>query len=270
VNFEQFTKAKRSELRALAKECFDESQDEAIPDDKRESLRQEAQFYMGEMDRRTGGRVARRDLILELVVILLIGGEILLAIKQGREQEGFMNRQNGILSSMQQSTSQTATVLSNLAVLTKAMGDNTLASSQTLVSLRATTEAMNKGVHDQISPLYDPSIALTYDSGLNRILLTNTGRTRLTVTTLKVNGRVANFAGMKVIAAGTNMYFEFAEEYKQYSSTLIKGSSLNIPIEAHLQNENRKRFVLNGNLSFVWENDKVTVHGQNMSVLPEL
>ena len=128
---------------------------------------------------------------------------------------------------------------------------------------------MNKGVHDQISLFYDPSIALTFDSALNRVLLTNTGRTRLTVTSLKVNGVAANIPGMRLIAAGTSMYLEFAEEYKKYSSTLIKGSSLNVPIEAHLENENRKHFVLNGNLFFVWENDKVTVHGQNTSVLPE-
>ena len=42
------------------------------------------------------------------------------------------------------------------------------------------------------------------------------------------------------------MYTEFAEDYKQFSSMLVKGSGLNVPIEAHLENEKGKHFVLRG------------------------
>lgn len=277
MNFDQFEKATVEDLKAEAKRCFDESRTLTPADlEYKAPLMLEAQFYMQEMDRRDSSRIARRDWWLEVVVIVLIGIEIVLslvgmniAIQEGKAQAGLTQQQTGILTSLQQSTSQTADAMKNLAVLTKAMGDNTLASSQTLLSLRATTEAMNKGVHDQISLFYDPSIVLTYDSGLNRILLANTGRAGLTVITLKVNGIPRDTPGMRVIGAGATMYTEFAEDYKQFSSTLIKGNGLNVPVEAHLANEKGKHFVLNGNLFFVWQADKVVVHGQTTSVLPE-
>jgi hypothetical protein len=277
MNFDEFEKANDDDLKAEAKRCFDESR-ALTPADLpyKAPLMLEAQFYMQERDRRDSSRVALRDLRLEVVVIVLIGIEIVLsvvgiviAIREGNAQATLTEKQTGILTSLQQSSSDTAGTLKGLLETTGKMNISASSTAGTLQNLEGTTKAMNKAAQAQLSLFYDPSIALTYDSALNRVLLTNTGRTRLTVTSLKVNGVVANIAGMKVIAAGTNMYLEFAEGYKHYSSTLIKGSSLNVPIGAHLENENRKHFVLNGNLFFVWENDKVTVHGQSMSVLPE-
>jgi hypothetical protein len=177
-----------------------------------------------------------------------------------------MDKQNHILTNLQSSTADTATALAGLATLTKAMSDNTSASSTTLLSLRSMTATMNK---NQLSLFYDPSIALIYNMAQNRILLTNTGRTRLTVMSLKVNGQPQDFPGQKLISAGTSRYVDFAENYKKISSGLAKGTSLSLPVEAHLENEIKKHFVLSGNLFFVWNNDKVEVHGQNNSVLPE-
>ena len=141
MNFDEFDKASDDELEAEAKRCFDESR-ALTPANLlyKAPLMLEAQFYMQERDRRDNSRVALRDLRLELVVIVLIGIEIVLsvvgiviAVREGNAQAKLTEKQTGILTNLQQSTSQTAGAMQNLAVLTKAMGDNTLASSQTLL-----------------------------------------------------------------------------------------------------------------------------------------
>ena len=50
--------------------------------------------------------------------------------------------------------------MADLTGLTKAMGETSIASSRTLLSLRATTETMNKAVHDQVDLFYDPAVAV--------------------------------------------------------------------------------------------------------------
>jgi hypothetical protein len=97
----------------------------------------------------------------------------------------------------------------------------------------------------------------------------NTGRTSIILRTLKVDGQVKNLAGTKLIAAGSALYVQLENEYKSISSQLPKGTARFVPVEAHLENELGKHFVLNGALYLVWENDKVSVHGQNYSIQPE-
>jgi hypothetical protein len=240
----------------------------------------EAQFFTNEIEHREGSRIASRDLRLELWVIGLICVEILLslvgiwlAVKQSKNDDFLMEKQNKILSNLQTSTSDTATAMKSLTEVIKAMSDTTSASGKTLLSLRSTTEIMNKGVHDQISLFYDPSVGMSYDSDKNRMLFANTGRTRVTVTLIKFNGTLKHLAGGTgtelLIPPGQTIYVYMTDEYKSISSGLAKGSALSVPVETHLKTELGKRFVLNGALYFVWENDKVTVHGQNTSLQPE-
>jgi hypothetical protein len=269
MTFEDFEKAGKRDLKREAKQCFDECIDQSITGDVRTARLLEAQFYMGELDRRSSSRIALRDLLLEIVVILLIGAEIGLAVKQGTDEDRLMDKQNGILTKLQNATSDTATSVKALSDITKAMGDNTSASAKTLLSLRTTTETMNKGVHDQISLFYDPSFALTYNTEQNRIQFMNTGRTSLKLTVVKMNGEMKNLGGTKLISPGTYQYVEVVEEYKKIASGLAKGAFLSVPVEAHLENEIGKHYVMNGALFFIWENDKITVHAQTISVQPE-
>src|SRR2546430_8667826 len=98
--FEEFEKATQRELRERAKECFEKAQPDLFTEANyaNTALLQEAQFYMSELERRAGSRIALRDLLLEIVVIFLIGGEILLGIKAGRDEDKLMDKQNKILS----------------------------------------------------------------------------------------------------------------------------------------------------------------------------
>ena len=91
----------------------------------------EAQFYMQEMDRRDSSRIARRDWWLEIVVIFLIGIEIVLsvvgiifAVREGNAQAKLVQAQTGILTSLQQSSSDTVGALKGLLETTGKMNES--------------------------------------------------------------------------------------------------------------------------------------------------
>ncbi len=132
MTFEQFEKARPEDLKAQAKECFDLINSPQIPNEFQVAKLLEAQFYMQELDRRHGSWVATRDLILEIVVIVLIGAEIVLAVKQGVDEGVMMDKQNAILSKLNDSSSATATSMRLLAGMTKAMSDDIRTTSRTL------------------------------------------------------------------------------------------------------------------------------------------
>ncbi len=276
MTFEEFENASPQTLREHAKACFDEPKTIYMTGDLVAVRLLEAQFYMSEMDRRQGEgdrrfnrRIALRDFILEAVVILLIGVEIALAIKQGRDEDRLMDKQNGILTGMQTSALAEAETLKTLTRTMDKMNGNASTTAETLRVLKSTTVTMNQGIHDQLSLFYDPSIALTYDTEKNRMNFMNTGRTALKLKALKMNGEMKNLGGTKLIAAGTIQYVEVENEYKSISSGLPKGAVSSVPVEAHLESEIGKHFVMTGALLFVWQNDKVTVHPQTISVIAE-
>ncbi len=118
----------------------------------------EAQFYMSELDRRHDSWISLRDLILEIVVIVLIGGEIWLAWKQGKDEDTLMDKQNAVLANLQTSSSATA---------------------NTLGKLETTTEVMNGAIQRQLGILSQVSLAITFDIGQRRINITNNGNQNL-------------------------------------------------------------------------------------------
>ena len=63
----------------------------------------QAQFYMAEMSRRQDAIIARRDFLMELVVIALIGFEIVIAFYEGHEQAKVMERQTIIVEKIEKS-----------------------------------------------------------------------------------------------------------------------------------------------------------------------
>src|ERR1700675_4859590 len=109
MTFEEFEKADQRQLKAEAKACFDSAQQMAGRSwDWRVAKLIESQFYMQALDRRHDSWIAWRDLILEFVVILLIGGEIWLGWKVGKDEDRMMTQQNTILGSLGKSTQATA------------------------------------------------------------------------------------------------------------------------------------------------------------------
>jgi hypothetical protein len=275
MTFEEFEKADPRKLRELAMNNFDAAQ--YLVGELKTPYMLEAQFYMQELDRREGSRVALRDFRMEVCVIGLIGLEIVLAIlgiwlaiKQGNNDDNLMKKQNVILTNLQTSTADTATAMKGLSDLTKAMSDNTSASARTLLSLRSTTQEMNKGVHDQIALFYDPSVLVTYNQTNNNIVFTNTGRSSVKLTKLEMDEQLRVIAGAPMlIVPGTSLTLDESDRYKKVSSELQKGSIREVNVEAHLESEAGKRFRLTGALWFIWVNDKLEVRTQTTAILPE-
>jgi hypothetical protein len=108
---EEFENAKEKDLRRKANECFEKLENSGSHE--KPALLIEAQFYMDEIERRKQDTIARRDLILELVVIALIGLELYFGITGG-------NQQLCVLQKLDKSTGETATALRTLAEEQKA------------------------------------------------------------------------------------------------------------------------------------------------------
>ncbi len=95
MTLEEFERATAEDLRAMANACFARAVDAGGMDKPHHYL--EAQFFMGEINRRQDARIVRRDLILELVIIALILLQIVIgiagirvSIKEGTEQARLM------------------------------------------------------------------------------------------------------------------------------------------------------------------------------------
>jgi len=85
MKFSEFENATASDLRREVVERFD-LYDTTRPG--RIELLWEAQFFMAEIDRRESAWIAKRDLILELIIIVLIVGELVFGINGlARERE---------------------------------------------------------------------------------------------------------------------------------------------------------------------------------------
>lgn len=190
MTFDEFERASTGQLRAQARKCFERHQN-GIEESAESNLAAlvEAQFYLNEVERKSSSRVALRDLFLEIVVIVLIGGEIGLAVYQGTHQDEANRKQTAVLNNLERSTESTANLLSGLLDTTKQMNVNVKSTADELGSLNTTTSSMNNGVHDQLVLLYEPSVILWYDSAHTRLALTNTGRTNVEITSVIINGQ---------------------------------------------------------------------------------
>jgi hypothetical protein len=126
---EEFENATQKDLRRKANECFEKFENSGSHE--KPALLIEAQFYLDEIEHRKQDKVARRDLILELVVIALIALELYFAITGG-------NQQLKVLNQLETSTGATASALSELGEAQKAM--------------LATIQAANRGTQGPADP----------------------------------------------------------------------------------------------------------------------
>ncbi len=108
MQVKEIEKLSPRELRQRADAVF------AKADEKGPSYLIEAQFYMQELSRREDSKIARRDFRMELIVILLIGLEIVIALYEGHEQTNLIASQTQILQNLQTSTKNTADALTEV------------------------------------------------------------------------------------------------------------------------------------------------------------
>ena len=270
MTFEEFEKATDEDLTLETKRCFDLYTGGTIGGGDRPALLLEAQFYMQELGRREDARVASRDYGLEIWVILLIGIEIILslagiglAIYEGRHDDLMMSKQNGILTNLQRSTADSANAIKNLADLTKTMADNTSASSNSLSSLKATTERMNQGVQDQLNLFYEPSVVGSFSSPTKQMQVFNTGRTAVELWGSKFrNDSPVFFPVAQVMPPGEGYTFRSNDFFGGLEQLEPKGSTVMIPLELYIKTQRGKKFVAHLNLAVFWQDNVITVFTQ--------
>jgi hypothetical protein len=128
MKLEEFERATEAELRKRANTCFDRAEVSGGLD--KPYLYTEAQFYIGEIERRKQGKANTFSFWMEVAVILLILGEIVLgiygtklAIKQGNDADAYMTKQNAILNQLNDNMAVTAKTLNSTLSTMQSMND---------------------------------------------------------------------------------------------------------------------------------------------------
>jgi hypothetical protein len=109
LKLDNINKLNKEELRHAIADCFEYAPDATSVD--RLAILQEAQLYTRELERREDSWISRRDLILEIVVIVLIGAELGLGYQQEREQSKAAALQQQVLTNLQVTSAAAAATM---------------------------------------------------------------------------------------------------------------------------------------------------------------
>jgi hypothetical protein len=134
MRVEEFESTSKKQLRAKANERFARLDTAGGLD--RPAILAEAQFYLREIDRRYESWISWRDLILEIVVIILIGLELYFGITEGNKQAMILNQVN----------SSTAATADTMKVLQKAQQALLDEQTKSLTSLTQMNEKLQTSV----------------------------------------------------------------------------------------------------------------------------
>lgn len=248
MRVEEFEKLTKKELRAKANACFVAVA--ALNAPAATALMTEARFYLDEINRRADSRVAIRDLILEIVVILLIGGEIALGIVQGKQQEAAFEKMHGVLSSLQTSSEATA---------------------KTLTALQKTTESMNGAIQKELSLFYDVSVSTIYSPSDKKLTIANTGRTNITIGGIKVStGEPQIVPEGRVLIQQATYSIDLASVYDAIVQQGLKDPNGLVPFDVYVKNEKLEEFVIHSYFVVSLKDKATTIVGaQEGSITPQ-
>ncbi len=187
---------------------------------------------------------------MELVVILLIGGEILLALKQGKDEDKLMDKQNAILSDLQTATSTTATIMKNLDT-------SSAATARTLLAVQSTMEQMTKASQGQLELFYDVSLNVIWDMPTKRLIMSNNGRTNISLLGYKLFD-VSTSDWKEQIITPTGQYFVILDPVEKVIDAITKAGkdplhTTRIPAQLYIKNAKGEGFVLEINMVILWE-----------------
>jgi hypothetical protein len=221
MTFEEYEKATPSVLRAQAEACFDRANNNPSWGGSPTLLLQ-AQFYMQELDRRDDNRVKRRDFWLEIAVIVLILGEIILsvygirlAIKEDKDEDAMMSRQNTILSNLQTSTQATADQLKEQI-------------------------AMQNRIFINPQPF-----------GFDGMTVYNNSKSEISIWGFKMKGlrAVKHHHAPSFVAEHTAETIRFREYYRDFSSSSV------VDYELYLKNAAGEEFIWEGSMNYNHSNE---------------
>jgi hypothetical protein len=245
MNLSKFEKLTKEELRRRADECFAKSKQ--VSGEAHIGTLLEAQFYTTELDRRHDSRIARRDLLLEIIVIVLIGAEIYMSIRAETLQRRNFADEQTIFQNLQRSSAATA---------------------DTLESLKATTETMNGAVQKQVELFYDVEVTVTWNQSDKQVVLQNQGRTNVALWGMHIGaeGKPEFFKTANIIAPAGGLYANnMGAWYTQIAQTIQKGTVMPIPFFAFVKNEAGQFFTIKGNFITTWGGDNQLAFNVNTS-----
>jgi hypothetical protein len=232
MTLEEFENATDIELRARANNCFTQAASAGTGD--KPYLYAEAQFYIGEIERRKQGTANSISFWMELLVIVLIIGEIWVTIHEGKEQASLTAAQTPILQNLQSSTKSTA---------------DSLAAQMKLQYAVFVNVQFNGG------------------SGLS---LFNNSKSEIVFFGIKVGTRKAksNNGGPEAIAGGNMKSIPFDDFYPGLLKSLPLRHPVELPITIYLKSANGEEYVDEGTFTFVRQGIMLS-GSSSMKVRPE-
>jgi len=233
-NIDSLTK---EELKRAIEDCFDYAP-EATPVD-RLAILQEAQFYTRELERRHDSWVSIRDLVLEIVVILLIGAEIYMSIRAEHLQKANFRDEKTVFEDLQRSSGATA---------------------KSLTSVKDILAEMKKSIDRQVELFYDVQINVIYNEGSKKLILLNNGRSNISIWSHRLGGnstRMELYPKPIIVTPAGTWELGLEDTVKRLSSELPKGASQTFRFTFLVKNEKQERFTLSGDIAAAWHGDTV-------------
>lgn len=236
----------KQELKRAIDNCFDYAPD-ADPIDRLAVLL-EAQFYTRELERRSDSRVSIRDLILEIFVILLIGGEIYMGYRAERLQAQNFDKQEIAFNNLNKSSDATA---------------------KTLVAVQGTMEGMNGALQKQLALFYEVSVNVIFEPETKLLFITNNGRTNVSIWGDKFGGNAAAIvADGRAIPPGGALKVDAAYVHDFLRERFPKPNSGLVPYELYIKNDRGEKFVQGSQIGIRWQGDLAVLNVQTSSVAP--
>jgi hypothetical protein len=155
---EEFDSATVKQLQAKANQCFAEAEAHANnsghpTDEERNRLLTQAQFYLTAVGWKRDEQVAKRDLLLEIVVIVLITIEIGLSIGFGWYGVIEAREQAKIFAHMDKSTSDTASAMNGAKTALETLADEQKRSSASLGDMNRALQSSTSTTRKQLGIL---------------------------------------------------------------------------------------------------------------------
>jgi hypothetical protein len=270
------------QLRRLADESFASMEERGVVEAPQHL--QTAQFYLSLLNRRHDDRVAKRDLRLEITVIVLIALEIIFGLFEG-------SKQADILSNMQTSTAATAKALQDQGVVLSKMNDNTSATvtafaklqkaqddslsaqKQNLATSKDTLKSivrMNTALDQELNLSFTVAINVTFDDPTKRLIISNLTRTAIYVWGAKFDDAPpGKFPDERFLPPDGNYFFLLDRVFNQAEEQVPKGTQRKFIFELYLLSADGKQYVCHSYLLETWEKDQMKLYPTVISVKPE-
>jgi hypothetical protein len=236
LRLQNIKKMSKEDLDTAIGNCF-EYAPEATPIDRLAVL-QEAQFYARELERRDDTFIAKRDLWLEIIVIVLITMELLLGFYQERQQSKSAEQQQQVLVNLQASSASTANALGTLA---------------------STTEKMNQAIQTELGLNYGVTVEFAVDKQTDGFSVKNTGKTDLSFWGVEGPNHVPSILKKaKPMTPGDVVRFVIPGMYQDLIDLPV-GIKTGLPIQVFLRNEFGVQYTAGAWVNAIHEKDTVTV-----------